>query len=57
MILFATYSEVDKCEFIKVHAPKEAWEEYSSTDDGDGLLLKAGALREHARSVLVSAAR
>ena len=38
----------------------EAWEAYSSTDDGEGLLLKAGALltmlREHARSVLVNAA-
>ena len=34
----------------------EAWEAYSSTDDGEGLLLKVGALREHARSVLVNAA-
>ena len=51
-ILFATYGEVDKCEFIKVNAPKEAW---SSTDDGAGLLLKADALQEQARAVLVSA--
>ena len=55
-ILFATYGEVDKCEFIKVNAPKEAWEAWSSTDDGAGLLLNAGALREQAREVLVSAA-
>ena len=56
-VLFATYSEVDKCAFIKVHAPKEEWEAWSSTDDGAGLLLKVGALREQARSVLVSAAQ
>ena len=55
-ILFATYGEVDKCEFIKMNAPKEAWEAWSSTDDGAGLLLNAGALRAQAREVLVSAA-
>ena len=54
-VLFATYGEVDKCEFIKMNAPKEAWEAWSSTDDGAGLLLKADALREQARAVLVSA--
>ena len=57
-VLYASYGEVDKCEFIKVNAPKEAWEAWSSTDDdGAGLLVKAGALREQAREVLVSAAR
>ena len=56
-VLYASYSEVDKCEFIKVNAPKEAWEAWSSTDDdGAGLLVKVGALREQAREVLVSAA-
>ena len=55
-VLFASYDEVDKCEFIKMNAPKEAWEAWSSTDDGAGLLLNAGALREQAREVLVSAA-
>ena len=53
-ILFATYGEVDKCEFIKMNAPKEAWEAWSSTDDGAGLLLNAGALRAQAREMLVS---
>ena len=57
-VLYASYGEVDKCEFIKVNAPKEAWEAWSSTDDdGAGLLVKAGALREQAREVLVSAGR
>ena len=43
--------------FIKVNAPKEAWEAWTSTDDdGAGLLVKAGALREQAREALVSAA-
>ena len=55
-VLFASYDEVDKCEFIKMNAPKEAWEAWSSTDDGAGLLLNAGALREQACEVLVSAA-
>ena len=56
-ILFASYGEVDKCEFIKVNASEDAWEAWSSTDDGAGLLVKADALREQAREVLVSAAR
>jgi hypothetical protein len=56
-ILFASYGEIDKCEFIKVNAPEDAWEAWSSTDDGAGLLVKADALREQAREVLVSAAR
>ena len=53
-VLFARFSEVDKCEFIKVNAPEDAW---TSTDDGAGVLVKADALREQAREVLVSAAR
>ena len=53
-VLFARFGEVDKCEFIKVNAPEEAW---ASTEDGAGLLVKADALREQAREVLVSAAR
>ena len=56
-VLFASYGEVDKCEFIKVNAPEDAWEAWSSTDDGAGLLVKADALREQAREVLVSAVR
>ena len=52
-VLFARFGEVDKCEFIKVNAPEEAW---ASTEDGAGLLVKADALREQAREVLVSAA-
>ena len=52
-VLFATYGEVDKCEFIKANAPEDAW---ASTDDGDGILVKVEALREQAREVLVSAA-
>ena len=40
--------------FIKANAPMEAW---SPTDDGFGLLVKTGALREQAREVLVRAAR
>ena len=53
-VLFARSNEVDKCEFIKANAPEDAW---ASTDDGAGLLVKAKALREQAREVLVSAAR
>ena len=53
-ILFARFNENNKCEFIKANAPEEAW---SSTDDGAGLLIKASALREQAREMLVSAAR
>ena len=53
-VLFASYGEVDKCEFIKLNAPKEAW---ASTDDGAGLLVKVDALRKQAREVLVSTAR
>ena len=53
-VLFARFGEVDKCEFIKLNAPKEAW---ASTDDGAGLLIKASALCEQAREALVSAAR
>ena len=57
-VLFARFDEVDKCEFIKANAPEEAWEAWtSSDDDGAGLLVKADALREQAREVLVSAAR
>ena len=53
-VLFARFGEVDKCEFIKLNAPKEAW---ASTDDGAGLLVKVDALRKQAREVLVSTAR
>ena len=53
-VLFARFGEVDKCEFIKLDAPKEAW---ASTDDGAGLLVKVDALREQAREALVSIAR
>ena len=56
-VLFANYGEVERCEFIKVNAPVNAWEAWSSTDDGAGLLVKADVLREQAREVLVSAAR
>ena len=56
-VLFANYGEIDKCEFIQVNAPEDAWEAWSSTDDGAGLLVKADALREQAREVLVRAAR
>eukprot|EP00964_Phaeocystis_antarctica_P156368 scaffold125977_cov61-Phaeocystis_antarctica.AAC.1 len=57
-VLFARFDEVDKCEFIKANAPEEAWEAWtSSDDDGAGLLVKAEALREQAREVLVSATR
>ena len=51
-VLFARFGEVDKCEFIKVNTPVEAW---SSTEDGLGLLVKTSGLREQAREVLVSA--
>ena len=53
-VLFARFGEVDKCEFIQLNAPKEAW---ASTDDGAGLLVKVDALRKQAREVLVSATR
>ena len=53
-VLFARFGEVDKCEFIKLNAPKEAW---ASTDDGAGLLVKVDALRKQAREVLVSVTR
>ena len=53
-VLFARFSEVDKCEFIKINAPEDAW---ASTDDGAGLLVKVDALREQAREALVSTAR
>ena len=56
-VLFARFDEVNKCEFIKANAPEGAWEAWtSSDDDGAGLLVKADALREQAREVLVSAA-
>ena len=53
-VLFARFDEAEKCEFIEANVPVEAW---SSTRDGAGLLIKANALREQAREVLVSAAR
>ena len=53
-IIFARVDEAEKCEFIKANAPEEAW---ASTDDGAGLLIKASALREQAREILVGAAR
>ena len=53
-VLFARFEEAEKCEFIEANVPVEAW---SSTDDGAGVLVKASALREQAREVLVSAAR
>ena len=53
-VLFARFDEVDKCEFIKMNAPEEAW---ASTDDGAGLLVKVDALRKQAREALVSATR
>ena len=53
-VLFARFNEVDKCEFIKMNAPEDAW---ASTDDGAGVLVKADALRKQAREVLVSAVR
>ena len=53
-VLFARFGEFDKCEFIKLNAPEEAW---ASTDDGAGLLVKVDALREQAREALVSAVR
>ena len=53
-VLFARFGEVDKCEFIKMNAPVDAW---TFTDDGAGLLVKTGGLREQAREVLVSAVR
>tara|TARA_B100000768_G_C10991474_1_gene254101 strand:- start:6 stop:287 length:282 start_codon:yes stop_codon:yes gene_type:complete len=53
-VLFARFGEFDKCEFIKLNAPEEAW---ASTDDGAGLLVKVDALREQAREALVSTVR
>ena len=58
--LFASYDEVEKCEFITANAPKDTttWEAWSSTDDDDaGLLVKADALRAQARELLVSMPR
>ena len=52
-VLFARFDEAEKCEFIEANAPEEAW---SPTDDNAGVLIKASALREQAREVLVSAA-
>ena len=49
-VIFARVDEAEKCEFIKANASEEAW---ASTDDGAGLLIKASALREQAREVLV----
>ena len=51
-VLFARFGDVDKGEFIKMNAPVNAW---TFTDDGAGLLVKTGGLREQAREVLVSA--
>ena len=51
-VLFARFDEAEKCEFIEANVPVEAW---SSTRDGAGLLIKAGALREQACEMLVSA--
>ena len=53
-VLFARFDEAEKCEFIEANVPVDAW---SSTNDGAGLLIKANALREQAREMLVSAAR
>ena len=53
-VLFARFDEAEKCEFIESNAPAEAW---SSTNDGAGLLVKAHALREQAREMLVSTTR
>ena len=53
-VLFARFDEAERCEFIEANAPVEAW---SSTDDNAGVLIKANALREQAREVLISAAR
>ena len=53
-VLFARFDEAEKCNFIEANVPVEAW---SSTDDGACILIKASALREQAREMLVSAAR
>ena len=53
-VLFARFDEAEKCEFIEANVPVEAW---SSTRDGAGLLVKASALREQAREVLVTPTR
>ena len=53
-VLFARFEEAEKCKFIESNAPVEAW---SSTDDGEGLLVKASALREQAREMMVNATR
>ena len=50
-VIFARVDEAEKCEFIKANAPEDAW---ASTDDGAYLLIKASALREQAREMLVS---
>ena len=49
-VIFARVDEAEKCEFIKANAPEEAW---ASTYDGASLLIKASALREQAREILV----
>ena len=52
-ILFARFDEAERCEFIEANAaPVKAW---SSTDDNARVLIKANALREQAREVLVRA--
>jgi hypothetical protein len=53
-VIFARVDEAEKCEFIKANAPEDAW---ASTDDGSYLLIKASALREQAREMLVSTVR
>ena len=53
-VLFARFDEAEKCKFIEANVPVEAW---SSTDDGEGLLVKASALREQVREMLVSTTR
>ena len=51
-VLFARFDEAEKCEFIEANVPVEVW---ASTDDNAGILIKANALREQAREVLVCA--
>ena len=51
-VIFARFDEAEKCEFIKANVLVEAW---SPTDDNAGVLIKANALREQAREMLVSA--
>ena len=50
-VLFARFDEAEKCEFIGANVPVEAW----SPTENAGVLIKANALREQAREVLVSA--